>query len=209
MIVCVGTSHVVAEEATAVKEPDAKAKAKPLKTVDVKMAEGLLKAKLPEAWKQKKVRSPIIELEWAVAPVKGDENPGRLTAMASGGTIKMNVDRWIGQFTQPDGKKTSEVAKISEKKLNEMRVTIVDISGNFKESIGPPRLRKSVERKDYRMLAARVQAKPFGNRAYFIKLYGPQKTMAAAEKPFMAMIDSLQMKSAETKGSGEATTKEQ
>ena len=174
------------------------------------MAKGLLTAKLPEAWKKKPLRSRIIELEFEVAPVKGDEHhPGRLTAMASGGTIKMNVDRWIGQFTQPDGKKTSEVAKVSEKKLKDMKVTVVDIPGNFNETIGPPIRRQVVEQVDYRMFGAIVQAKPFGNRAYFIKLYGPRKTMAAAEKPFMAMIDSLQMKSAETKGSGEATTKEQ
>jgi len=198
-------SLVSAQEATAVKEADTKARAKPkpVKTVDVKMAGGFISAKLPETWKQKPLRSRIIELEYAVAPVKGDENAGRLTAMVSGGTIKMNVDRWIGQFAQADGKKTSEVAKVSEKKLKDMKVTVVDIPGNFKESIGPPIRRQTVDRIDYRMLGAIVQAKPFGNRAYFIKLYGPKKTMASAEKPFMAMIDSLKLKT-EKSESGKA-----
>lgn len=165
--------------------------AKPLKTVKADIARGLLNAKIPEAWKQQPLRSRIIEHEFAIPPVDGDKNAGRMTMMASGGTVKMNIDRWYGQFTQSNGKPTKDVSKVTEKKIGDLKVSIVDISGNFKESIGPPIRRKTVDREDYRMLGAIVQAKPFGSRAYFIKLYGPKKTMAAAEKPFMAMIDSL------------------
>ena len=183
-------STVRAEQA--VKE--APAKDKEVKTVETPLAQGALTAQIPAAWKQKKQRSSIIEREYAVGPAKGDENAGRLTMMVSGGSIKMNVDRWIGQFSQPDKKLTKDVAKVAEKKRDDMKVTIVDISGNYKESIGPPIRRQTVNREDYRMLGAIVQAKPFGSRAYFLKLYGPKKTMAEAEKPFMAMIESLKLK---------------
>lgn len=181
---------VAAEEA--VKE--APAKAKQIKSVETAIARGALTAQIPEAWKKKKPSSRILDHEFAVAPAKGDENAGRLTMMLSGGTIKMNVDRWIGQFTQPDKKATKDVAKVTEKKSDDMKVTVVDISGNFKESVGPPFRRQTVDREDYRMFGAIVQAKPFGSRAYFLKLYGPKKTMAEAEKPFMAMVESLKLK---------------
>lgn len=182
----------VANAEEAVK--DVPAKAKEAKTVETAIAQGALTAKVPAAWKQKKRQNRIIELEYAVGPAKGDENPGRLTMMVSGGTIKMNVDRWVGQFTQAGDKRTKDVTKITEKKRDDMKVTVVDISGNYKESIGPPFRRQTVDRENYRMLGAIVQAKPFGNRAYFVKLYGPKKTMAEAEKPFLAMIESLELK---------------
>ena len=39
------------------------------------------------------------------------------------------------------------------------------------------------------MLAAIVETEKLGN--YFFKLYGPEKTIAANEASFQAMIDSL------------------
>ncbi len=42
------------------------------------------------------------------------------------------------------------------------------------------------------MLAAIISSKDEGN--YFIKLYGPQKTVAENEKAFARMIDSLERK---------------
>lgn len=180
----------VAVDAVAVEDAK-KETAKTAKVVETKLAGGLFTAKVPAAWKQKPQRSRIIEREFAIDPVKGDENGGRLTMMASGGSVDMNVKRWYGQFKQPDGSSTEKVAKLTDKKVGELQVKIVDIPGNFAESIGPPIRQKTVDRIDYRMLGAIVQSKQLKGRMYFFKLYGPKKTMAAAEKPFMAMIESL------------------
>ena len=112
--------------------------------------------------------------------------------MRSGGSLKANVERWILQFSQPDGKSTKEVAKVTNKKINGQDATIVDISGTFSERMGggPVAPGKTVKRPDYRMLGGIIQTKDAGQ--YFFKLYGPQKTMAKSEKLFLTMLESVQ-----------------
>lgn len=137
----------------------------------------------PSVWKAKQPRSRIIAHEFSIPAAEG-EQPGRLTIMGAGGSIEANINRWKGQFKQ------SSKSKVSEKEIAGQKVSLVDISGTFNESIGPPIARKTVERPGYRMLAAIVQTKGKGN--YFVKLYGPAKTIAAAEKPFHGFVESLQ-----------------
>ena len=109
--------------------------------------------------------------------------------MGATGTIQQNLVRWYGQFKQPDGKATKDVAKVTEKKINNQKVTFVDISGTYLEPIGPPIRRQTVPRPDYRMLAGIVQTKSSGQ--YFFKLYGPKKTITSAEKHFKTMLESV------------------
>ena len=71
-------------------------------------------------------------------------------------------------------------------------VRLVDVSGTYNDRRGP--FAPAVKRPDYRMLAAIVsigkkEGAPASN--YFIKFYGPKKTVAANEKAFTAMIESL------------------
>lgn len=187
---CLATTALAQDAATA-DATDAADKQKPIKMVAMDLANGKLPVAVPADWKPPKaLRSSIIEKEFAVAPVEGDEIPGRLTMMRSGGSLEANIERWFGQFTQPDGKATKDVAKVTKKKINEQDATIVDISGSFKETMGggPFSGGKTVVREDYRMLGGIVQT-PAGQ--YFFKLYGPAKTIAAAEPGFMKMMDSV------------------
>lgn len=192
-IFAVAASSVAAkhEQATAGAKVESE-KAKPIKMVETKLARERLHLKVPAAWKvPARPRSRIVEREYQIPPAKGDETPGRLTMMPSGGSLKQNVDRWCDQFTQPDGKATKDVAKVTEKRINGQKVTVVEISGTFRESMGggPFAPGKTVIRKDYRMLGGIVQTKGAGQ--YFFKLYGPKNTIAAAEKGFMAMLESV------------------
>src|SRR5688500_16404032 len=65
----------------------------------------------PGAWKQQQPKSSIVQYEFASPAVEGDKTDGRMTVMAAGGSIDANVERWYGQFTQPDGSSTKERAK--------------------------------------------------------------------------------------------------
>ena len=162
------------------------------KLTTVTLAGGSIRFQQPASWTTPKTpRSRIIEREFSVPKAPGDETDGRLTMMRSGGSVKVNVERWFGQFTQPDGKSTKDVAKVITKKMNDQETTIVDISGTFSEQMGggPFAPGKTVVRKDYRMLGGIVQTKSSGQ--YFFKLYGPQKTIAGAEKHFLAMLESV------------------
>jgi hypothetical protein len=143
----------------------------------------------PEGWVSKQPRTKIVEHEFAVPAVKGDELDGRVTVMGAAGSIDANIERWHKQFTQPDGSATKDKAKVEKKKVAGQEIIVVDIAGNYMDSPGPQA--PGVERKDYRMLAAIVQTK---NGNVFIKFYGPQKTVAENAAGFTKMLDSLQSK---------------
>jgi hypothetical protein len=110
--------------------------------------------------------------------------------MSAGGGVEANIERWYGQFTQPDGSNTRERAKVSKLQANGCDVHVVDLSGTFRDQRGP--VAPAVERPKYRMLAAIVVAPKAGN--YFIKFYGPERTVAENERAFMSMIQNLEAK---------------
>ena len=156
--------------------------------VRIVLADGAFGLKAPAAWKMKKPRTRIVAYEFGLPAAKGDSVDGRLTIMAAGGSIEANVDRWIGQFVQPDGTATKNRADTTQKKIAGQQVHFVDIAGTYQDRRGP--FGPAIARENYRMLGVIIQLKGKGN--YFVKLYGPHKTVSAAEKPFQGFIESLQ-----------------
>lgn len=143
----------------------------------------------PEGWKRVEPKSGIVETEFEI-PSEGELAAGRMTVMGAGGTVQANVDRWIGQFAQPDGSATKDKTSTKELKLAGCTVTVVDIPGTYKDMPGGPFAGgKTVERPDYRMLAAIVQTPEGGN--YFLKFYGPAATVAKHADGFRTMIEGL------------------
>jgi hypothetical protein len=151
---------------------------------------GAMRLKAPAEWKRKQPQTAIVEHEFAVPASKGDSADGRMTVMSAGGGVEANIDRWYGQFTQPDGGSTRDRAKVKKLKVAGQDVHVVDVSGTFKDQRGPAT--PAVEKPKYRMLAAIIATKAAGN--YFIKFYGPEHTVADNEKAFQTMIDSLEAK---------------
>jgi hypothetical protein len=140
----------------------------------------------PDSWIVKRPGNPMISREFAVPAAKGDPRNGRMTVSSAGGSVAANVDRWAGQFTQPDGSKTANKVKVEKKTLAGREVNLVDISGTYQESAGM--MQAATDRPDYRMLAAII---PGEGASFFIKFYGPKKTVAEQEKAFHAMLDGL------------------
>jgi hypothetical protein len=147
-----------------------------------------LQLKVAENWQKKKPQNNIIEYEFAAPKAEGDETDGRITLMGAGGSVEANIERWTGQFEQPDGAPAK--AKVTQQKVAGCDVHLLDISGTFKDK--PPFSGTEVKRPGYRMFAAIIASKEQGN--YFIKLYGPQRTVTENEKAFSQMIGSLERK---------------
>jgi hypothetical protein len=165
---------------------------KPAGDSTVTVGEGKITFKSPEGWEKKQPRIRIVEAEFAIPPAKDDEQPGRMTVMGAGGSIEANIDRWIGQFDQPDGSDTKKAAKIEKLKVNGQNVHYVDVAGTYRDMPGGPFAGgKTVLREDYRMLAAIIETEKAGN--YFFKFYGPKATVAANEKAFRELVDSLKV----------------
>jgi len=161
------------------------------KDASFSIGDGKLVLTAPANWTKKMPASRIVEAEYAVPPAKGDETPGRLTAMGAGGSVQQNVDRWIDQFVGPGG---SAVKPQRDKTaVSGAEVEIVDLTGTYKDSPGGPFAGgKPILRENYRMLGAIIQTKTAGN--YFLKLYGPKATIDENEKGFQEMVKSLKVK---------------
>jgi hypothetical protein len=151
---------------------------------------GALVFKAPSSWKKVKPRSFVVEYEISVPKSEGDAADGRLTIMGAGGNVQANIDRWYGQYTQPDGSKTADNSTVTESEVAGCEVTWVDIEGTLMDRPGGPMAGgKVVERENYRTLASIVQAGEHGQ--YFIKLYGPVKTINDNEASFRSFVQSL------------------
>ncbi|MBI3466117.1 MAG: hypothetical protein HY000_24140 [Planctomycetes bacterium] len=148
---------------------------------------GAFQVTAPEKWVRKQPQSRITSDEFAAPAVEGDMADGRFTVTAAGGSVDDNINRWIGQFKQPDGSATKDQAKISKEQIAGQTVHLVDISGTYDDR--PPFAPGGgVQREKYRMLAAVMETKE-GN--FFLKFYGPRLTITENEKAFQEMVHGL------------------
>lgn len=156
--------------------------------LSVPLKDGAIEFTASKNWKRKKPRSNIIAHEFSTKPAKGDEKPGRITVMAAMGSIDANIARWKKQFVPPEGKSADDIAKVSKTEKDGATFHVVDISGTYldqpKGPFGP-----KVEQAGYRMLGAIVSVKDEGQ--FFLKFYGPKKTVDAEEKAFREFVNSL------------------
>lgn len=105
-----------------------------------------------------------------------------------GGSVEANMDRWIGQFLQADGKPSKTAAKIVKRTIHGWPVTTVDVSGAYTGMGGPTAPSGAPAMPGYRLLGAIVEG-PQGS--IFFKFTGPAKTVAANQAAFDKMLDSL------------------
>ena len=126
--------------------------------------------------------------QYALPKAEGDSEDGELTVfyfgLGQGGSVEANIDRWIGQISQPDNSSSKDKAKIVKKEVLGLPVTQVDVSGTYSAGMmspGPPR-------PGYRLMGAVVET-PEG--PWFFKLVGPQKTIAKWAPSFDFFVGSF------------------
>ena len=163
-------------------------------TVAFDVADGGIKLTASRSWNKVKPRSNMLEAEFQIPKVDGDERDGRLTIMGAGGSVKANIDRWIGQFSTSDG---GPVTGVEPKTITVagQKVHLVDISGTFADSMGGP-FGPKTKRANYRMLGTIIETETKGK--YFIKLYGPKATIDANADHFHALVKSMRMPASDT-----------
>lgn len=148
-----------------------------------------LSLETPEGFERVRPKSGMIEAEFTV-PSEGDLPAGRMTVMGAGGSIEANIDRWCGQFAQPDGGDTKDKLTKKSLKVAGCTVTVVDIPGTYLDQpAGPMAGGPTVKRPGYRMLAAIVETPEAGN--CFLKFYGPAATVERHAAGFQKMIEGM------------------
>src|SRR3989338_9158151 len=73
------------------------------------MHEGSLTWSAPEGWIEETPSSPMRKAQYCLPKVEGDSEDVSVSLFyfpGQGGSIEDNLNRWYGQFIQPDGKST-------------------------------------------------------------------------------------------------------
>ena len=148
---------------------------------------GGLSAVLPTGWKPTAPSSSMRTAEYQL-PGEGAGDASLVVfyfGADQGGSLEANIDRWYGQFTQPDGKSTQEHARRWKKTVGKVEVTMVDISGTY--TGGGMGGGSNAPQTGYRMLGA-ILVSPRG--PFFFKLVGPSTTVDHWNKSFEQYLDS-------------------
>jgi len=140
--------------------------------------------KYAKPWAEKQVTSPMRAAELTYD--NADESLSDLDLVFyhfpnQGGGTRANLDRWIGQFAGDP--------KVEEENLefDGTKVSLLTASGTFNEPNGGPFSGNSTPRENYTMLAAVVESK---SGPVFLKLYGPNASVAAAKEAFKKLVTS-------------------
>lgn len=135
----------------------------------------------PQEWVRRQPSSQFLITEFTLPKPDDGTDDGRLTVSTAGGTIEDNLARWRGQFGgQPEtqSQETLDVGGVA--------ITLVDYSGTFTDSLGM--FAPGPQRPDYRMIGAVI---PLGGQLFFVKGYGPAKTIEANAARIHAFLESL------------------
>lgn len=148
---------------------------------------GGLSVVMPAGWKATAPTSSMRTAEYLL-PGEGGGDASLVVfyfGPDQGGSVEANIDRWYGQFTQPDGKSTKERSRRWGKPVGGVEATLVDITGTY--TGGGMGGGSPAAQSGYRMLGAIVVA-PRG--PFFFKLVGPAATVARWTASFEEYVDS-------------------
>ena len=150
-----------------------------------------LKFDAPAGWTSKAPSSPSRVAEFVLPKAEGDKDDATLIVyffgVSGGGTVQANMDRWVSQMSQPDGKSSKDLAKESSATVNGLKVSSVDVSGTYVAEMSPG----ATERYNFPgwRLRASVVETPGG--MYYVKLTGPAKTIAKWDAAYAQFMKSL------------------
>ncbi len=149
----------------------------------------------PAEWIEEPGASPMRVAQFRLPRVPGDPEDGELVVFyfgGGGGTVEANLERWIGQMEQPDGRSSFEIASTTAFDANGLDVTLLDVPGTYVAAVRPGAAER-LDKPDFRLLAAVVET-PAG--PWFFKLTGPARTIARWDAPFGAFLREVRVEPA-------------
>jgi hypothetical protein len=144
----------------------------------------------PDGWKTMPTSSSMRVAQFTLPRAAGDTADADLVVYyfgGSGGTVEANIERWLGQMQQPDGKPSSAVAQRQSRTINGLKVTLVDVSGTYVAEVTPGSTQRH-NSPNFRLRAAVIETP---NGPYFIKLTGPAKTVATSDGAYERFLTSV------------------
>jgi hypothetical protein len=150
---------------------------------------GSLTFAAPKGWQARDASSSMRVAEF-VLPGRDAAGSAELVIYyfgGSGGSVDANVERWVGQMQQPDGRASGDVAVRDTRTINGLKVSLLDVSGTYVAEIRPGAAEKH-NSPGFRMRTAVVET-PRG--PYYLKLVGPAPTVEAWNASFNEFLGSL------------------
>lgn len=148
---------------------------------------GALQVQVPEGWIVENPSSALRLAQFVLPHSPEDREDAQLVVFNRiGGNVEQNLERWYGQFTQPDQIPSRERARVSQLSGNQLPITTVYLEGTYSGS-GMMGARET-EKEDYCLLAAIVET-PEG--AYYFKTVGPRRTVNFWRGEFDNFITTL------------------
>lgn len=150
-----------------------------------------LKFDAPAEWTSKPPSSTMRVAEFVLPKTAGDSEDATLTIFffgaTQGGDAQANIDRWIGQMSQPDGRASKDVARTSTMTSHGLKITLVDVTGTYVAEVSPGSA-DHFNKPGFRQRAGYIDT-PGG--PYFVKLVGPEKTVAKWNDSVDAFLKTL------------------
>jgi len=149
-----------------------------------------LKLDPPNGWVSKTTTSAMRVAEFTLPKVGSDTEDATVTVFyfgGQGGNVQANLDRWIGQMAQPDGKASKDVAKTTAlTSATGLKISVLDVSGTYVAEVNPGSAEK-FNKPGFRQVAAYIETP---NGPYFTKLVGPAATVAKWFDSYVAYLKS-------------------
>jgi hypothetical protein len=147
---------------------------------------------VPEGWRQSPGSSSMRVAEFSLPRAAGDAEDAQLIVYyfgGSGGSVDANIQRWISQMRQPDGKPIANATRTA-RTVNGLAVTLVDVAGTYVAEMAPGAAERH-NKPHFRLRAGVVQTP---NGPYFIKLTGPEKTVTTWDHAYEQFVGSFRSK---------------
>ena len=146
----------------------------------------------PKEWAEKPITSSMRAAQYTWSEKSGEQAELVVYYFGEGGAggVEANLERWLGQITQANGKPSKDIAKIEKTKFAGQEATVVSVGGRLttQQMPGGP---APVDMADAMLLAAIVNS-PTG--PYYFKATGSKKTVDANNIRFRAMLASMKLK---------------
>jgi hypothetical protein len=146
---------------------------------------------VPQGWITEKPASKMRKAQFRLPAVEGEHDAECAVFVfpGTGGTVRMNLQRWYGQFKQPDGKPSEEVAELEKSIFNDLPITVTYVTGTYLKSMSPQMMSGPVEEIPGSALLAAVIETPAD--PWFIKMVGPEKTVGHWRQSFYDLLSSV------------------
>ena len=137
-----------------------------------------LKFDAPAGWVAKTPSSTMRVADFVLPKVASDAEDATLTlyffGATQGGSVSANIDRWISQMTQPDGKASKDLAKTTTMESHGLKISLIDLTGTYVAEMSPGAT-EHFNKPGFRLRAAVIET-PGG--PYYVKVIGPSATVA-------------------------------